>query len=110
MLNSEGASAEERDRANREAQLAGLKCVRSLLAEGEVFNEAEEQNIDGKLHDTIQAALRAANNRADKTLIKITKRASLASSGSTSQTTRRGPSSPPSTRVWASIICRCTGW
>ena len=74
MLNSEGASAEERDRANREARLAGLKCVRSLLAEGEVFNKAEEQNIDGKLHDTIQAALRAANNRANKTLIKITKR------------------------------------
>ena len=74
MLNSEGASAEEREKANREARMAGLKCVRSLLAEGEVFNEAEEQNTDEKLHDTVQAALRAANNRADKTLIKITKR------------------------------------
>ena len=74
MLNSEGASTEERDRANREAWLAGLKCVRALLAEGEVFNEAEEQNTDEKLHDTIQSALRAANNQADKTLIKITKR------------------------------------
>ena len=74
MLNSEGASAEERDKANREARLDGLKCIRSLLAEGEVFNEAEEQNTDEKLHDTVQAALRAANNRADKTLIKITKR------------------------------------
>ena len=74
MLNSEGASAEEWEKANREARLAGLKCVRSLLAEGEVFNKAEEQNTDEKLHDTIQAALRAANNRADKTLIKITKR------------------------------------
>ena len=74
MLNSKGASAEERDKANREARLAGLKCVRSLLAEGEVFNKAEEQNIDEKLHDTVQAALRAANNRANKTLIKITKR------------------------------------
>ena len=73
MLNSEGASAEEWDRANREARLAGLKCVRALLAEGEVFNEAEEQNTDEKLHDTLQAVLRAANNRADKTLIKITK-------------------------------------
>ena len=74
MLNSEGATTKERDKANREARLAGLKCVRSLLSEGEVFNEAEEQNIDGKLYDTVQAALRAANNRADKTLIKITKR------------------------------------
>ena len=74
MLNSEGASVEEREKANREAWLAGLKCVRSLLAEGEIFNEAEEQNTDQKLHDTVQAALRAANNQADKTVIKIIKR------------------------------------
>ena len=53
MLNSEGASAEEREKANWEARLAGLKCVQSLLAEGEVFNEAEEQNTDEKLHDTV---------------------------------------------------------
>ena len=73
MLNSEGASAEERDKANREARLAGLKCVWSLLAEGETFSEAEEQNTDQKLQDTVQAALRAPNNQADKTLIKIIK-------------------------------------
>ena len=67
MLDSEGASAEEREKANREARMAGLRCVRSLLAEGETFRKAEEQDTDQMLHDTVQAALRAANNRADKT-------------------------------------------
>ena len=43
MLNSDGASAEEWERTNRAARLAGLKCVRSLLADGQAFNEAESR-------------------------------------------------------------------
>ena len=74
MLNSDGASVEEREEASRAARLAGLKCVRSLLADGQAFNEAEEQDIERRLHDTIQAALRVANYRADKTLQKVNKR------------------------------------
>ena len=74
MLNSEGASAEERERANREARLAGLRCVKSILADGEVLSEAEEQDTDQRLHDAVQAALRAANKWADETLVRITKR------------------------------------
>ena len=74
MLNSEGASTKEQEKANREARLAGLRCVKSLLADGEAFNEAEEQDTDQRLHDTVQAALRAANKQADETLVKIIKR------------------------------------
>ena len=74
MLNSDGASAEEREEASRAARLAGLKCVRSLLADGQAFNAAEEQDIEKRLHDTIQAALKVANDRADKTLQKVNKR------------------------------------
>ena len=74
MLNSDGASPEEWERTNRAARLAGLKCVRSLLADGQAFNEAEEQDMEQKLHDTIQAALKVANKRADKTFVKINKR------------------------------------
>ena len=53
MLNSDGANAEERDRASRAARLAGLKCVRSLLADGQAFNEAEEHDMEKRLHDTV---------------------------------------------------------
>ena len=74
MLNSDGASAEERERTNRAARLAGLKCVRPLLADGQAFNEAEEQDMEQKLRDTIQAALKVANKRADKTFVKVNKR------------------------------------
>ena len=74
MLNVDGASAKEREAAGRAARLAGLKCVRSLLADGQVLNAAEEQDVEKKLHDTIQSALRVANNRADKTLKKVNKR------------------------------------
>ena len=49
MLNSDGASAEEWERTNWAARLAGLKCVRSLLADGQAFNEAEEQDTEQKL-------------------------------------------------------------
>ena len=73
MLNSDGANAEERDRASRAARLAGLKCVRSLLADGQAFNEAEEHNIEKRLHDTVQSALKIANQRANKTLKKVNK-------------------------------------
>ena len=74
MLNSDGASAEERERASRVARLAGLKCVRSLLANGQAFNEAEEQDTDQRLRDTIQAALKVANKWANKTFVKVNKR------------------------------------
>ena len=74
MLNSDGASAEERERASRAARLAGLKCVRSLLADGQAFNEAEEHDMEKRLHDTVQAALKVANKRANKTLEKVNKR------------------------------------
>ena len=74
MLNASGASAEEREEASRAARLAGLKCVRSLLADGQAFNAAEEQDIEKRLHDTIQAALKVANERANKTLQKVNKR------------------------------------
>ena len=74
MLNSGGASVEEREEASRAARLAGLKCVRSLLAEGQVFNAAEERDIEKKLHDTVQSALKVANDRANKTLRKVNKR------------------------------------
>ena len=74
MLNSDGSSAEEREEASRAARLAGLKCVRSLLADGQAFNAAEEQDIEKRLHDTVQAALKVANNRANKTLVKVNKR------------------------------------
>ena len=74
MLNSDGASAEEREEASWAARLAGLKCVRSLLADGQAFNAAEEQDIEKKLHDTIQAALKVANDWANKTLQKVNKR------------------------------------
>ena len=70
MLNSDSASAEERERASRAARLAGLKCVRSLLADGQAFNEAEEQDTEKRLRDTIQAALKVANERANKTLVE----------------------------------------
>ena len=74
MLNSDGSSAEEREEASRAARLAGLKCVRSLLADGQAFNAAEEQDIEKRLHDTVQAALKVANDRANKTLVKVNKR------------------------------------
>ena len=45
MLDSEGASAEEREKANREARLAGLRCVRSLLAEGETFSKQRSRTL-----------------------------------------------------------------
>ena len=73
MLNSDGASAEEQERASRAAQLAGLKCVRSLLADGQAFNAVEEHDVEKRLHDTIQAALKVANERANKTLEKVNK-------------------------------------
>ena len=73
MLNSSGANAEEREEASRAARLAGLKCVRSLLANGQAFNAAEEQDIEKRLHDTIQAALKVANKRANKTLETVNK-------------------------------------
>ena len=44
------------------------------MADGEAFNEAEEQDTYQRLHDTVQAALRAANKWADETLVKIIKR------------------------------------
>ena len=72
-LNSSGASAEEREAFSRAARLAGLKCVRSLLADGQAFNAAEEQDIEKRLHDTVQAAIKVANNRAHKTLEKVNK-------------------------------------
>ena len=72
-LNSTGASAEEREAFSRAARLAGLKCVRSLLSDGEAFNAAEEQDIEKRLHDTVQAALKVANRRAHKTLEKVNK-------------------------------------
>ena len=74
MLNSDGASAEEREEASRAARLAGLKCVRSLLADGQAFNAVEEHDIEKRLHDTVQAALKVANERANKTLQKVNKR------------------------------------
>ena len=74
MLNSDGASAKDREEASRAARLAGLKCVRSLLADGQAFNAAEEQDIEKRLHDTIQAALKVANDRANKTLRNVNKR------------------------------------
>ena len=74
MFNIEGASAEEREEAGRAARLAGLKCVRALLAEGQAFNAAEELDIEKRLHDTTQAALKVANERANKTLRKVNKR------------------------------------
>ena len=74
MFNVSGASAEEREEAGWAAQLAGLKCVRALLADGQAFNAAEEQDIEKRLHDTIQAALKVANERANKTLRKVNKR------------------------------------
>ena len=73
MLNSDGANAEEREKASRTAQLAGLKCVQSLLADGQAFNAAEEQDIEKRLHDTVQAALKVANKWANKTLEKVNK-------------------------------------
>ena len=73
MLNSSGASAEEREEASRAARLAGLKCVRSLLADGQAFNAAEEQDIEKRLHDTVQATLKVTNKRANKTLEKVNK-------------------------------------
>ena len=74
MLNSDSASAEERERTSRAARLAGLKCVQSLLTDGQAFNEAEEQDMNQRLCDTIQAALKAANKWANKTFVKINKR------------------------------------
>ena len=74
MLNSDGASAKERERTNRAARLAGLKCVRSLLADGQAINEAEEQDTEQRLCDTIQATLKVANKWADKTFVKVNKR------------------------------------
>ena len=74
MFNTSGASAAEREEASWAARLAGLKCVRSLLADGQAFNAAEEQDIEKRLHDTIQAALKVANKRANKTLQKVNKR------------------------------------
>ena len=74
MLNSDGASAEEREEASRAARLAGLKCVRSLLADEQAFNAAEEQDIEKRLQDTVQATLKVTNDRADKTLQKVNKR------------------------------------
>ena len=73
MLNSSGATVEEREEASRAARLAGLKCVRSLLADGQAFNAAEEQDIEKRLHDTIQAALKVANKQANKTLTTVNK-------------------------------------
>ena len=73
MLNSDGASAVEREKASRTARLAGLKCVRSLLADGQAFNAAEEHDIEKRLHDTVQAALKVTNKRANKTLEKVNK-------------------------------------
>ena len=64
MLNSSGASAEEWKAFSRAARLAGLKCVRSLLADGQAFNAVEEQDIEKRLHDMVQATLKVANNRA----------------------------------------------
>ena len=74
MLDSDGASAQEREEASRAARTAGLKCVRSLLADGQAFNAAEEQDIEKKVHDTVQSALQVANDRANKTLRKVNKR------------------------------------
>ena len=74
MLNSDGANTEERDRVSQAAWLAGLKCVRSLLADGQAFNEAEEHDMEKRLHDTVQATLKVANQRANKTLKKVNKR------------------------------------
>ena len=74
MFSIDGASAEEREEASRAARLAGLKCVRALLADGQAFNAAEEQDIEKRLHDTTQAALKVANERANKTLRKVNKR------------------------------------
>ena len=73
MLNSDGASTKEREKASRAARLAGLKCVRSLLADGQAFNAAEEHDIEKRLHDTVQAALKVTNQRANKTLEKVNK-------------------------------------
>ena len=70
MPNSDGANAEERERASRVARLAGLKCIRSLLADGQAFNEAEGHDMEKRLHDTVQAALKVANKWANKTLEK----------------------------------------
>ena len=109
MLNSDGASAEEWERTNRAARLAGLKCVWSLLADGQAFNEAEEQDTEQKLRDTIQAALKVANKWADKTFVKVNKRIP-GSSGDTYQTIRREHSSPLCTGAWAITTCQCMGW
>ena len=73
MLNSDGASAEEREEASRAARLVALKCVRSLLADGQAFKVAEEHDIEKRLHDTVQATLKVANERANKTLKKVNK-------------------------------------
>ena len=72
MLNSNGASAEERKGPAGQPQLAGLKCVQSLLAAGQAFNAAKEHDIEKRLHDTVQAALKVANEWANKTLEKVT--------------------------------------
>ena len=74
MLDSDGASAQEREEASRAARTAGLECVRSLLAEGQAFNVAEEQDIEKRVHDTVQSALQVANDRANKTLRRVNKR------------------------------------
>ena len=73
MLNSDGANAEEWEKASRTARLAGLKCVQSLLAGGQAFNAAEEHDIEKRLHDTVQATLKVANKWANKTLEKVNK-------------------------------------
>ena len=73
MLNSSGANAKEREEFSWVARLAGLKCVRSLLADGQAFNAVEEQDIEKRLHDMVQAALQVANKRAHKTLEHVNK-------------------------------------
>ena len=74
MLNSDGATAEERERASRVARLAGLKCIQSLLTDGQALDEAEEQDTEQRLRDAIQASLKAAHKRANKTFVKVNKR------------------------------------
>ena len=73
MLNCEGTTPEERERASRAARLARLKCVQSLLKQGQALSEAEEQDTDQRLHNTIQAALKVAYKQANNTFIKINK-------------------------------------
>ena len=43
------------------------------MADGQAFNAAEEQDIEKRLHDTVQAALKVANKRAHKTLEHVNK-------------------------------------